>query len=197
MSHFYFAIGMTLVSASILLFIKIGSEVFETKKERDLKAQVRAAKKERDRLRAERKQAASETSHELPTSTPQVEENSTRTVQGPIHYKGRWYASLQKAAQYLRMEPARLLSSLDTSNQSDDEFSLWSSPADYPVAVSHRCHKIGRSSKRLVISDYRGGISSAYVKSGSSRVALDLSVTTGATGDVSLLEEAQTLVASR
>jgi len=190
---YFFAIGMVFVCSLFFFTMLAFGKITDYLKYREKNAALRELQREKEERRVERllKDKADEVVKVLPTDLiPSKMSPALPSYEGPIEYKGKFYASLQKAAAFLRLDPKSIAEEIDLMNVRPGEFDLWEKKPSYKVALLHRVQKLPRSKKRLVISDHRGFVSTAYVKDGLLRIPVQMTAKTGPAGDAELMRAA-------
>jgi hypothetical protein len=158
--------------AFVLLYALMGAPILKLM-QKQVKQQIKLNRRREKAL--EKKEAEAEVTEEtdnapapLPVQAIQVNAPSPTvsspdgTDEKPIYYEGKWYANACVASNYLN-KPIETIRA-NGSFQRDDK-DLWDENGHFDVAVRHRIAKIGRSRKKLVVSDYRLPASSEKIVS--------------------------------
>jgi len=154
--------GALVGAALVLLYALMGAPILKLM-QRQLKQEIKLIRRREKAL--EKKEAEAEVTEETDNAPAPVSFQATQATvpsptvsnpdgidESPIYYEGKWYANARVASNYLNkpIETIRANGSLQR-----DHKDLWDENGHFDVAVRHRIAKIGRSRKKLVVSDYR------------------------------------------
>lgn len=158
--------------AFVLLYALMGAPILKLK-EKQIKQQIKLIRRRENAL--EKKEAEAEVTEETDNAPAPVPVQATQATapsptvsspdgidEKPIYYQGKWYANACVASNYLN-KPIETIRANGSFQR--DEKDLWDENGHFDVAVRHRIAKIGRSSKKLVVSDYRLPASSEKIVS--------------------------------
>jgi hypothetical protein len=164
--------GALVGAALVLLYALMGAPILKLM-QRQIKQEIKLIRRREKAL--DKKEAKAEVTEEtdndpapLPVQATQVTapsptvSNPDGIDEKPIYYEGKWYANACVASNYLNkpIETIRANGSLQLNDKG-----LWDENGHFDVAVRHRIAKIGRSRKKLVVSDYRLPASSEKIVS--------------------------------
>jgi len=152
--------GALVGAAFIVLYTIMGAPILklkESKLEEEVKLLKKQAKKEKSTDSTQAKEdSATEESNVIvmePRPEPVVQTTTANKADGPIYYRGMWYADASVASKY-EDQPVDLIAK--ECSDSQNGIGLWDPNGQYDVAHRHRRLVVdGRKRISLVVSDYK------------------------------------------